>query len=65
MHVFLLLKLYKAITPWLSRFGVRDHFDLLDWPVRLEFTAELGLACVEINAGHKQGAEWVSGTFAV
>lgn len=65
MHILLLLKLYKAITPWFSSFAVCDHFDLLDGSVSLEFTAELGFAGVEINARHKKGAERVGGTFGI
>ena len=53
MHVFLLLKLYKAITPWLSSFLIWDNFDLFDGSIGFEFTFELWLACVEINSGYE------------
>ena len=53
MHVFLLLKLYKAITPWLSSFLIWDNFDLFDRSICFEFTFELWLACVEINSWYE------------
>ena len=53
MHVFLLLKLYKAITPWLSSFLIWDNFDLFDGSIGFEFTFELWLACVEINSWYE------------
>ena len=61
MHVSLMLKLNKAITPRLPSLLVMDHFDLLYRPVGLELASDLGLAGVVVDPAHEEGLEGVGG----
>ena len=61
MHVSLMLKLNKAITPRLPSLLVMDHFDLLYRSVGLEIAPDLGLAGVEVDPAHEEGLEGVGG----
>ena len=65
MHIFLMLKFYKAITPRFSSFRICYHFDLLDWPVGFEFSAQLGFACVVVDASNKQRSKGICGGLSV
>ena len=50
MHVALMLKLNKGVSPRLPGVFVRDHIDGLDRAVRLELSPKFGLGCVEVDA---------------
>ena len=65
MHISFVFILDERVSTRFAIIGIVNHSNSFNGSVRLEFTSQFGLGCVEVDSSDEERLEWISGGVGV